>query len=80
VGLFVHVLAAPGSGIASACCHLFPQRQLFHQIVCLRVALSVSLRFPKHLVCIRLVVKSLICTLYIIINNNIRICIIMRLV
>jgi hypothetical protein len=48
VGLFVHVLAAPGSGIASACCHLFPQRQLFHQIVCLHVALSVSLRFPKH--------------------------------
>ena len=54
--------------------------QLFHQIVCLHVALSVSLRFPKHLVCIHLVAKSLICTLYIIINNNIRICIIMHLV
>jgi hypothetical protein len=33
--------------------------------------LSVSLRFPKHLVCVRLVVKRLICILYIIINYDI---------
>ena len=55
VGLFARVLAAPGSGIESACCHLFLQRQLFHQTVCLHVVLNVPSRFPKRLVRIYLV-------------------------
>jgi hypothetical protein len=57
VELFARVLTAPGSDIESGCCHLFLQRQLFHQTVCLHVALNVPRRFPKHLVCIHLVVN-----------------------